>query len=154
MSACRPFAEGAFRAPARVALMTICCVLLASCGLRQSRILAQRGVKEFHTLLDREEYTTIWDRSDDSLKKSWTRTDFIAYLRNVHSRLGASRKTDTKGFQVNAVAGQSTEVALAMETEFDSGLAEERFLWRLRDDHAVLVDYRADIKSSTGPTTV
>lgn len=154
MSACRPCAESAMNMTARVALVMICCVVLASCGLRRSQITAEQGVKEFHALLDKGQYDAIYDGSDDSLRRTWGRADFVKYLSDVHSRLGKAGKATTRGFQVNATTGQGTEVALAMETEFQRGLAEERFIWRVTGDHAVLLDYRADIRRSSGPTTV
>jgi len=154
MPGCRPFADTLLPAVTRVAAALLCCLLLASCGFRASRTRAEKAVKEFHALLDGARYDLIYDRSDDSLKKSWTRTDFIAYLSDIHSRLGRSGKVNTRGFQVNAIAGQAVEVALAMETEFERGMAEERFVWRIEGDRAVLVDYHADITRSPGPTTV
>ena len=154
MSGCPRCTENALRPAVRIGVLLLCCLLFASCGFRRSRMVAEQGVKEFHTLLDAEQYETIYARSDDSLKKSTSRTDFVDYLRDVHSRLGKTRKTTPGGFSVNASPGQGAQVALAMETEFDRGTAQERFLWRVTDGRAVLLDYHAEIERSSGPRTV
>jgi uncharacterized protein DUF4019 len=154
MSACPRCTEKALRSARRLALLFLCCILLASCGFRRSRILAEQGVKEFHLLLDRGQYETIYSQSGDSLKKSMSRSDFVSYLQDIHTRLGNTRKTAPSGFSVNASPGEGAQVALAMETEFDRGVAQERFLWLVTGGHAVLLDYRADIERSSGPRTV
>ena len=154
MSGCRFCAERSRSAMARACAAVLCCMVLASCGLRKSRIVAEQGVRDFHALLNKEQYEAIYDASDDSLKRTWARADFVKYLAEVHSQLGPARKAATRGFQVNAQTGQGAEVALEMETEFQRGLAEERFIWRVNGDHAVLLDYRADIRRSSGPRTV
>lgn len=154
MSACPRLPEAALRAATRIAALLLCSLLAASCGLRTSRLLAEAGVKEFHALLDREQYETIYEQGDDSLRKSTSKADFVAYLQGIHSRLGNTKKTTPSGFSVDASPGQGAQVALAMETEFDRGVAQERFLWRVRGGRAVLLDYKARIERSTGPRTV
>ncbi len=154
MSACQPCAERAPRLPGRIAVLLLCCVLLASCGFRKSRSLAEQGVTEFHRLFNREQYEAIYDQSDDSMKKSISRQDFVSYLRDIHSRLGNTRKTTTSGFAVNASPGQAANVELVQETEFDQGAAQERFLWLVKGGRAVLLGYRAEVQRSTGPRTV
>jgi len=154
MSVCRSCAERSARRAALVAMTMFCSLLLASCGLRGSRVRAEQGVKEFHDLFNREQYDAIYDRSDSSLKKSWTRADFAAYLRDIHSQLGRAGRASDRGFQVNASTSQGIEVALATETQFERGVADERFLWRIEDSRAVLLGYRADVKPSAGPRTV
>jgi len=154
MHACRYCAESSISTFARVAVIAFGALLLASCGLGQSRMRAEQGVKEFHALLNKERYDAIYDRSGDSLKKAWTRVDFKAYLTDVHSRLGTAGKAVSRGFQISASTGQGTEVDLEMETTFDHGIANERFVWRLEGDQPVLLDYRVDVKPAAGPTTV
>jgi hypothetical protein len=154
MSACPRCTEKALRSAQRLALLLLCCILLASCGFRRSRMLAEQGVNEFHALLDRGQYETIYSQSGDPLKKSMSRSDFVSYLQDIHSRLGNTRKTARSGFSVNATPGEGAHVALSMETEFDRGVAQERFLWLVTGGHAVLLDYRADIERSSGPRTV
>ncbi|MGO9409497.1 MAG: hypothetical protein ACLQCB_01955 [Spirochaetia bacterium] len=150
----RPCAERSLSTAARVALVALCALLLASCGLRQSRIRAEQGVKEFHALLNKEQYDAIYDKGGDALKKAWTRSDFKVYLADIHSQLGMARKAVSRGFQASESTGQGTEVGLEMETTFDHGIADERFLWRLEGDTPVLLDYRADVEPAAGPTTV
>ena len=154
MCACPRFTEMALRSAARVAVVLLCSLLLASCEFRKSRLIAEAGVKEFHALLDREQYEQIYDQGDDSLRESTSKADFVAYLQGIHSRMGNTRKTTASGFSVNASPGEGAQVALAMETEFDRGVAQERFLWRVSGGRAVLLDYHAEIERSTGPRTV
>ena len=154
MSDCPRFTEVALRSAPRIATVLLCALLLASCGFRKSRLMAEAGVKEFHALLDREQYEQIYEQGGDSLRKSTSKVDFIAYLQGIHSRLGNTRKTTASGFSVNTSPGEGAQVALAMETEFDRGVAQERFLWRVSGGRAVLLDYHAEIERSTGPRTV
>ena len=152
MFACRLCAENHHKA-VRFVVALLCVLPLVSCGFRQSRIRAEQGVREFHALLDKEKYGAIYDASDDSLRKAWTKADFTAYLKEIHSRLGNARKTVSHGFQINASTTQATEVALAMNTSFDFGTAQERFVWRLEGKRAILLDYRAEIKPLPVPNT-
>jgi hypothetical protein len=138
----------------RMASAALCVLLLASCGLRQSRLRAEQAVREFHALLNKGQYDAIYNDSDAALKKAWTRADFTAYLASIHSRLGMAGTSATRGYQVNASTTSGTEVALSVETRFDDGTAQERFVWRIEGDRAVLLDYRADITPAPGPRTV
>jgi hypothetical protein len=151
---CRLCAERSRRAAFRIVPAALCVLLLASCGFREAREHAEEGVKEFHALMNKGQYDAIYDASDSQLKKSWSRTDFAAYLGDIHSRLGMAGRSVTQGFQVNASTAMGTEVALAVQTEFDHGMAQERFVWHIEGERAVLVDYKADVKPSPGPSTV
>ena len=137
-----------------VSLAALCVLLLVSCGLRESKIRAEQAVKDFHALLNKGQYDVIYNASDARLKKTWTQTDFAAYLGNIHSRLGVAGQSATRGYEVNASTGSGTEVVLSVETRFDYGTAQERFAWRIEGDQAVLLDYHADLTPSPGPTTV
>ena len=150
MSGFPPFAERA----ARAALLVVALASLASCGFRRAGIIAQSGVRQFHARLDAGQYALIYDSADDSLKKSMQKADFVAYLRDIHDRLGGVKSFTTSGFQINAAAGQGTEVALAVVTSFDQGVAAEKFLWRIQGSRAMLMDYKADVRKSTAPQTV
>lgn len=154
MPDCLRFAEKAVRSAARAALLVLALAVLASCGFRRAGLVAQGAVRQFHARLDAQQYDLIYDEAGDSLKTSMTKSDFTAYLNDIHSRLGKVRKFTTGGFQINATAGQGTEVALAVETDFEQGAAEEKFLWRIQADRAVLMGYTADVRRSTGPSTV
>jgi len=151
---CLRFADGLGRKAALVCIAALCVLLLASCGLRQSRMRAEAAVKEFHALLNQGEYDDIYNAGDDQLKKGWTRTDFDAYLGNIRSRLGTAGKSTVGGYEVNASTGNGTEVALSVETRFDYGTAQERFVWRIEGSRAVLLEYRADLTPAPGPRTV
>ena len=151
---CRRCADSRGGIAPRACLAALCLLVLGSCGLRQSRIRAEQAVREFHALLNRGQYDVIYNDSDSRLKSAWTRADFSAYLGNIHSRLGMAGAPTTRGYEVNASTGSGTEVALSVETRFDHGTAQERFVWRIQGDQAVLLDYHADLTTSPGPTTV
>ncbi|HVO38199.1 MAG TPA: DUF4019 domain-containing protein [Spirochaetia bacterium] len=154
MSDCRPCAEMSFRTAARACALVLCSLLAASCGFRHSRIVAEQAVKDFHGMLDRRQYEAIYNAGDDSLRTTMTKADFVQYLQGVRDRLGTVIRADSRGFQLNSIAGQGTRVALSVETEFERGTATERFIWRIDDDRALLVLYTATVEKTTAPQTV
>lgn len=147
-------ARGAARAAGLLALAVLCVMALASCGFMRSRARAQEAVKEFHALLDKGQYESIYDQGDDALKSSNTKSDFVAYLRDIHTRLGSSRHSTTRGFQVSTVAGEGSRVALKVETEFDRGTAEEHFVWRMTGSRVLLAGYTATVERTAEPPSV
>ena len=154
MSDSRPCVRTIFRAAARTCVLVLACLLAASCGFRQSRLLAEQAVKDFHDMLDRRQYDAIYNAADDLLKSSMTKADFVGYLQGVRDRLGQVRRASGRGFQINSAAGQGTRVALSFETDFERGTATERFIWRIDDTRATLVLYTAAVEKTTAPQTV
>ncbi len=145
---------GPARAAMRLGLLILCVTALASCGFMRSRARAQEAVKQFHSLLDKGQYESIYDQGDDALKTSSTKTDFVAYLRDIHMRLGPTRHSTTRGFQVSTVAGKGSQVALEVETKFDRGTAEERFVWRITGNRVLLAGYTATVRRTAEPPSV
>lgn len=153
MPVCRHFAEMR-KALLPAGALLLCCLLLSSCGFRKSRMLAEQAVRQFHERLDSGQYAAIYDQADQSLKDSRQKAEFTASLRNLHQKLGMSGKTSVSGFQLMTVSGQGSGVELVMQTEFDRGVAEERFVWRLKDGRAALSAYTATITRATAPPIV
>jgi len=119
---------------------------LVSCSSVQNKQLAEQGVAKFHQQLDSEEYHSIYTESDERFRRASREADLNAFLAAVHRKLGKVQSADLKSFQVGWFAGQGQTVTLFYQTQFLDGNADERFIWHVKDKHALLVGYNINSK--------
>jgi len=123
-------------------LSTIIFVLFTTaCNSTESRRLAVRGVDEFHSPMNSEEYHLIYSEADDAFHQAASEADLIALLQGIHQKLGAIRQSNLQSYQAGWFTGEGTRVALAYETEFANGSGSEQFVWHIRDGRPRLVRY-------------
>jgi hypothetical protein len=123
-----------------------CAVLLlfvsaTSCNSAKNQGLAEQAVSRFHSQLDAEQYRSIYEQSDEAFRHASSEVDFVALSQKIHDKLGRVRHSDLQGSQVSWIAGQGKIVTLFYITQFAEGRAEEKFVWHLSNDHALLVGY-------------
>lgn len=132
------------RKRSRIAHMGSICFLLSllvSCGSGKNAEIATKGVEEFHTQLNSEEYQSIYAVADENLQKTTTEDDFVALLQTVHKKLGNVRRSQRSNFQIGLSTGQGTVVTVVYQTTFDQGSGTEQFLWHMRDNQPWLLGY-------------
>ena len=123
------------------ALILLVLLVPISCGAGKSIEIATRGVEEFHTQLNSEEYQSIYAVSDGNLQKTTTEGDFVSFLQAVHKKLGKVQKAQRSNFQIGMSTGQGTVVTLVYQTTFDQGSGTEQFQWRMHDNQPMLLGY-------------
>jgi hypothetical protein len=115
--------------------------VLNSCGSGKSVEIATKGVEQFHSQLNSEQYQKIYVGADEGFHKATNEADFIALLQAVHNKLGMVQTSQRTNYQVGMSTGQGTVVTLVYDTTFDQGSGTEQFLWHMRDNQPVLLGY-------------
>lgn len=123
------------------ALILLVLSVLSSCGSGKNMKIATKGVEEFHTQLNSEEYQSIYAVADENLQKTTAEGDFVALLQAVHKKLGNVQTSKRSNFQIGMSTGQGTVVTLVYQTTFDQGSGTEQFLWHMRDNQPLLLGY-------------
>ncbi|SRR5258708_28029856 len=114
---------------------------LASCKEANNRELAEQGVTQFHSQLNSEQYLAICAGAEEKFRKAANEIEFVALLQAVHRKLGKVQQSKLQSSQVGWFAGEGTVVTLFYNTQFVDGKAGEKFIWHVRDNHAILDGY-------------
>jgi hypothetical protein len=122
-----------------LAIFSICC------SFNESKKIGERGVSEFHSRLNAENYNEIYSQADKEFRKTESEQTIITFLRTVHEKLGQVKETKVVGFRVHTEAGVGTFVAISCSTQFTNGTAHEQFQFRIDNNLALLMRY--DISS-------
>jgi Protein of unknown function (DUF4019) len=101
---------------------------------------SREAVGQFHKRLDAEQYTAIYDDTDDLFRHQTTEKEFTPILAAVHRKLGVVEHGEPTGVLVNANTG-GTFVKLSYKVKFTGGDATESFEWRMSDGKCKLVSY-------------
>jgi hypothetical protein len=120
-------------------------LVLGTCGwgaYRQYRVVGT-AVAGLHRQLDGAEYEDIYGDATEQFRSTNTRPQAIAFLQEVHDKMGASGKSSVRGLNVN-VSTQGKFVHATYATEFARGQATEFFIWRMEQDQPRLWSYRVD----------
>lgn len=121
------------------------CILLLisfgiSCGTSKDIGKAEAAVANVHAQLNAGSFQQIYKDSDDSFKSATSQEHFIAILDAVHRKLGTVQSAEREGFFVNyGTTGEM--IRLNYSTRFDTGTADEQFVFRVSGNEARLVGY-------------
>jgi hypothetical protein len=126
-------------------------LFLGTCGRSQYHLykLVSNAVSRFHGQLDQAEYEEIYGDATDQFRNSGSRQDAIAFLRNVHEKMGSSKKFSIRGLNTaksfNYKTGaRETFVTAVYLTNFTEGEATESFVWRIDPDQPRVWNYRIE----------
>lgn len=113
---------------------------LSSCAAeRQNLKLAKHAVDQFHSQLDSEQYSAVYQGASAKMKAATNEADFVKLLENVHQRLGAVQESVLRGTTFELAHGA---IRLSYVTTFARGVGREQFEWHIDDNQAVLYNYR------------
>ena len=112
-------------------------------GAYSSYRVADSAVGHFHALLNQSEYEELYGDATDEFRRMGERSEQIAFLEKVHTRMGNAGKTKLAGFHNNAT-NKGTFVNLVYQTDFEQGQAREGFVWRVSGEQARLIGYHID----------
>jgi hypothetical protein len=125
-----------------LAITCIACMFLSSCGSSAKNVeLAKRGVEQFHSQLDSEQYVALYTASDEKFHQATSESEFVKLLEAVHRKLGNVRQSNLRDTGVAWFAGQGTTVTLVYDTAFANGSGTEKFVWHVNDDGTTLYGY-------------
>jgi hypothetical protein len=104
---------------------------------------AQAATTLFHVRYDQRSFGRIYASTDSAFRKTTSEAAFTAQLAALRDRTGATRSEDERDADAYEEAGDAI-VTIVMETEFDSTVLTETFVWRVTSaEMALLVSYRA-----------
>jgi Protein of unknown function (DUF4019) len=115
-------------------------LLLCACGDRGKPDKYDLAADEFHRRLDTESYVDIYSDSDRRLREVVVESKFERQMKLIHTKLGSVQNVEKTGRLVN-YSTDGKFVTVSYRTTFSAGPARERFIWRVEDDHARLVEY-------------
>jgi hypothetical protein len=118
--------------------------LLSSCSMDTPE--TDSAVTHFHAQLNDDHLAEIYDASADELKQASTQKDFVEFLTAVHRKLGVSKSSEQQSWNVNyGVNGKF--VTVVYNTTYANGPAAEQFVFRIRNDAALLAGYHINSKT-------
>lgn len=107
-----------------------------------TRINFEQSVLEFRSQLDSEHYHAIYTGADDGLRKGANEQDFTALMQAVHRKLGHVQESHLLSRSEEWATGVGRLVTLVYDTKFAGGSGTEQFVWHIRDNRALLFEYR------------
>jgi hypothetical protein len=118
------------------------CVLLPGCASEERDLkLAKRAVDVFHSQLDSEQYSSIYQATGSEMKEVTSEPNFEERLQRAHQTLGAVQDSVPKGVEFQLAQGT---IRLDYDTTFARGSGREQFVWKVTDGQAILYGYRID----------
>ncbi len=115
-------------------------ILIAACGTQKDMEAASAAVTQFHSQLDNQDYSSIYNKADQRFRDASKQEDFVALMTAVHKKLGTVQQSSRQGFFVNYNTS-GTSIRLTYSTKFSGGDADEEFLWSKRGDNFLLLAY-------------
>jgi hypothetical protein len=106
--------------------------------------VAKEGVLHFRERFNHSQYHEIYIEATQNFRDSGPEAEVNAFFDKVHQKLGDEVSSGEPTYFANVSTG-GTFVTLTYDTEFARGKGQERFVWRIEGQNAVLVRY--DINS-------
>ena len=116
---------------------------LAGCSMSADTSSAEEAVPKFHGMLDAARFDDIYAQSADAMKSASSQADFVALLEAVHRKLGNTKSSTKTSWGVNYQTS-GTWVTLVYKTVYDSGDAQEQFVFLVKDKSALLAGYHVN----------
>ena len=113
----------------------------------KGRRIAARAVGMFHSQLDSEKYSVIYQTAGARMKETTSELNFVKLLQGVHQALGTVQDSVPKGVVFQLAQGT---IRLDYDTTFARGTGREQFVWQVRNDEAILYSYRIDSRDLAG----
>lgn len=125
-------------------------LLLLSCGSVKDTRTAEKGVEQFHSQLDSEQYAAIYEAAGHGLRGATTEEDFVRLLQMIRQKLGRIQQSQLQNFQVGWSTGVGKTITLEYDTTFAGGAGTEDFVWHLDGNHPVLLGYHVTSNALIG----
>lgn len=114
---------------------------VSACSMPGDTSIAEREVPRFHAALNAGQFSHLYDNGADELKKAATKNDFVKLLGAVNKKLGNVRGTEKQSWRINYHTS-GTFAQLVYKTSYANGEATEQFVYRIKNDKAILVGYQ------------
>jgi hypothetical protein len=122
----------------------IVAILLAcSCGFTKKRAAAEEAVQLFHERFDAGQDDEIYDAADAEYKQALTKDANHSFLSRLRRTFGNRKQSEETRWFVNSTT-QGTFVSLEYRSKCANGEMIERFVWRVKEDHATLAGFHVE----------
>ena len=113
---------------------------LAACGPPAEQQVAERAVATFHEAARRGSFKEIYAAADPEFRGAISEQSFLLLMKNVADKLGAHVGSDLKAQRIDPLSSV-TLVTLGYQSEFQRGLAVEKFVFKVAEGRATLGSY-------------
>jgi hypothetical protein len=127
----------------RSAFFVAMAVTLCSCSFSADNDAARNATDAFHRLMDRGDYTVIYDTAAEAYKAAGTRNNSVAFFTWVNRKMGkcGEASVGVGGYQASTYG---TFVTMTSSRACANGTLSEQFVWRMVRGKATLVKYNAN----------
>jgi hypothetical protein len=118
-------------------------VTLCSCSFSADNDAARNATDAFHRLMDKGDYTAIYDTAAEAYKAAGTRDNNVAFFTRVNRKMGkcGDASVGLGGYQAST---SGTFVTMTASRVCANGTLSEQFVWRMIAGKATLVKYKAN----------
>ena len=124
----------------RLIAILLAVATVAACGPADEQQVAERAVATFHEAARRESFKEIYAAADPEFRGAIDEESFLRLMRNVADKLGAHVRAELKAQHLDH-RPSATLVMLGYQSEFQRGLAIERFVFKVAEGRATLGSY-------------
>ena len=113
---------------------------LWGCGAGESLGVAKAGVARVHQQMNAEQFADIYAQAAPPFRNATASQDFLDFMSAIHRKLGKVQDATQTSFFVNYTTS-GLQVRVNYKTKFESGEAQEEFLWVVSGKQAALLGY-------------
>lgn len=126
------------------ALAIIAAVLaLSACSIGKDVPIAEAAVARFHQQLNAGKFADTLEDATPQMVAAAGKQKWLGLLTVVHGKLGAFRSAKTIGWNDNFTGGDHF-VTLNVEAQYERGVAQEQFVYRIWGEKALLAGYHVN----------
>jgi hypothetical protein len=120
--------------------LLVAAVVLSGCSYGQDVAAAEAAIVRFRQMMTDRQFSQIYLEGADELKKATTEQNMTRLLAAVDRKLGAVKVANKNGSNVH-YSPSGVVVTINFKTEFEKGNGEERFVYRIAGEKALLQGY-------------
>jgi hypothetical protein len=118
-------------------------MLLAGCSMGQDVSTTEKAIGAFHAQINAGQFDAVYAASADEMKKATSQVVFDRMMAAIHHKLGAFKSGKSLGWNDNLTTNGHM-LTLNYAAVYDSGAADENFIYRVNGDRAALVGYHVN----------
>jgi hypothetical protein len=103
------------------------------------RQLAEQEIEKLHRRFNLGDFNAIYNHEAMGLKQAISKKDFLSFLNNVHREFGNFKSIIDK--RINVVLGNPVQLRAVCNSQFDTGVLTEMFIFLKDGDQIQLAQY-------------
>ena len=125
--------------------LTLLAFVFQGCGnAAQSQDTAQKLVDEFHLQKKKKKYSEIYHNSNDTLKNSINKEDFIKFISDAHEKMGSFKEAKLLNMiKKSAFFGKGRPtIFMTYRSTYSNYLVEELFIFEEKNSKIEFAGYK------------